>query len=225
MVDPEVRRQQKNRASAKWRQNHPDARRGYRSPKNAADQAAAKEHSRRCREYKVIFASQLAEMRREVDRAVSKRCFENHREERNNLSSKYYRANRDERIRKQVAYQKTPEAKAKIAAAAKVRAKNPASWLKSQLSKLKSRAKQRGFGFDLVPQDFTIPETCPVLGIPLALGLPSRSPNSPSFDRVDNNLGYVKGNVRIISLRANRLKSNATLYEMERVTQYMRGEL
>ena len=39
--------------------------------------------------------------------------------------------------------------------------------------------------------------------------------NSPSIDRIDSNKGYIKGNVRIISLRANMMKNDANLQELE----------
>lgn len=39
--------------------------------------------------------------------------------------------------------------------------------------------------------------------------------NSASIDRIDNDKRYVKGNVWIISTKANRIKSNATLAELE----------
>lgn len=38
---------------------------------------------------------------------------------------------------------------------------------------------------------------------------------APSLDRIDSNLGYIKGNVRWISARANALKSNATNRELK----------
>ena len=60
-----------------------------------------------------------------------------------------------------------------------------------------------------------IPEKCPVLGIPLG-GVTSRggSDNSPSVDRIIPENGYIRGNVRIISKRANVLKNNGTLDEL-----------
>lgn len=51
---------------------------------------------------------------------------------------------------------------------------------------------------------------CPELGIPLEWDLPKASDDSPSIDRINNLLGYVPGNVRVISRRANRLKNDAT---------------
>lgn len=44
-------------------------------------------------------------------------------------------------------------------------------------------------------------------------------PNSPSIDRIDPAKGYVKGNVWIISNRANTIKSNATHEELKLVTE------
>ena len=46
---------------------------------------------------------------------------------------------------------------------------------------------------------------------------------TPSLDRFVPNLGYVKGNIRVISFRANRLKSDATIDEMRQVLAYMEG--
>ena len=72
----------------------------------------------------------------------------------------------------------------------------------------KSRATKKGRDFDLVLEDIVIPKTCAVFGTPLV---------NPSIDRIDSSRGYVKGNIRVISLRANQLKSNATVHEMEMV--------
>src|SRR5258708_5621185 len=67
------------------------------------------------------------------------------------------------------------------------------------------RAKQRGLEFSIAKDAIVIPATCPALGIPLSLGK-KRSSNSPSLDRIDPSRGYVTGNIRVISDRANRLK-------------------
>jgi hypothetical protein len=69
----------------------------------------------------------------------------------------------------------------------------------------KGRAAAKGREFNLELQDIVIPERCPVLGIPMT---------RPSLDRIDNNKGYVKGNVRVISYRANVLKNDATVEEL-----------
>jgi hypothetical protein len=91
------------------------------------------------------------------------------------------------------------------------------------LSRCKYRAKQRGIPFDLTLEDISIPKTCPVLGIEIRqLSVdddPKKGyhPNAPSIDRIIPELGYVKNNVRVISARANLLKSDATISELELV--------
>ena len=61
---------------------------------------------------------------------------------------------------------------------------------------------------------------CPVLGIPLVIGEGACSDNSPSIDRIIPELGYVKGNIKVISRRANRIKNDATPDELFKVWQY-----
>lgn len=79
-------------------------------------------------------------------------------------------------------------------------------WQMSEIRRIRHRAKERGLPFDLCVADIAVPTTCPVLGIPITLGAPPRSPGLPSIDRIIPALGYVKGNVAVISWRANNLK-------------------
>jgi hypothetical protein len=71
----------------------------------------------------------------------------------------------------------------------------------------RTRAKRTGLPFNLEPADIVIPTHCPVFGFALNQG--SRD-HSASVDRKDCTLGYIKGNVRVISNLANRMKTNAT---------------
>jgi len=83
------------------------------------------------------------------------------------------------------------------------------------LHRARHRAKTTGLEFDLVAEDVPIPAVCPVLGIPLSLGGGlSRRDHAPSIDRMDNLKGYVKGNVIVVSWRANRLKGDASNREL-----------
>lgn len=89
----------------------------------------------------------------------------------------------------------------------------------------KSRAKKLGLDFDLTTEDICIPEHCPVLGLRITFrGGKGRGyhPDSPSLDRIKPQLGYVRGNIRVISARANLLKNDATIEELERVLADLR---
>ena len=84
--------------------------------------------------------------------------------------------------------------------------------------RVKSRAKLAGIPFNLTPDDIVIPDVCPVLGIPLRHKEGKQwSDRCPSVDRLRPELGYTKGNIRIISTRANLLKSNASELELTAV--------
>lgn len=74
------------------------------------------------------------------------------------------------------------------------------------------RAARIGVEFKLAGP-LPLPERCPVLGLVLTPGGHRRN-TSPSLDRIDPRRGYVPGNVRVISDRANRLKGNRSLKEL-----------
>lgn len=93
------------------------------------------------------------------------------------------------------------------------------------LTGAKVRAKQQGLPFDITIADIVIPEVCPVLGIPIQSGEGKLSPNSPSLDKIAPEKGYVKGNICVISHRANSIKSNGTIEEHEAVIKYMKKHL
>ena len=92
-------------------------------------------------------------------------------------------------------------------------------------SRAKYRAKQKGLEFTIEQDDITIPETCPLLGIPLIChrGKGSQQGNSPSLDRIDPTKGYIKGNVWVISNRANTLKNDASLQELELLVENLKA--
>jgi hypothetical protein len=76
------------------------------------------------------------------------------------------------------------------------------------------RAVRAGIPFALTVADVVVPDTCPILGIPLARTAGRPAPSSPTLDRIRPELGYVPGNVQVISHRANTMKSDATFQEM-----------
>lgn len=80
------------------------------------------------------------------------------------------------------------------------------------------RAKDRNLPFDIDVEYIISVWTfkCSVLGIEMRFGEDGVSEgHSPSIDRIVPASGYIKGNVRIISYRANALKNNATFEEIE----------
>lgn len=106
--------------------------------------------------------------------------------------------------------------------------KDPNFWAILSWKRIRARAKERGLEFDLTWKDLVPPDECPVLGITLTIG-GGRSyksqETSPSVDRIDNTKGYVKSNVRVISKRANSIKSDANIEEIERILAYMKSSL
>lgn len=86
----------------------------------------------------------------------------------------------------------------------------------------KTRARQLGLPFDITRDDIVVPEYCPVLGIKLTAQVGKRGGNdsSPSLDRIRPERGYVRGNIVVVSNRANRIKADATLRELKLITRF-----
>jgi len=87
------------------------------------------------------------------------------------------------------------------------------------LMKAKNRAKKYNREFAITLKDFSPVSHCPLLGIPLNFSHRGRgaAPDSATIDRIDPSMGYVPGNVWVISFKANLIKSNATLGELEMI--------
>lgn len=92
------------------------------------------------------------------------------------------------------------------------------------LRSCKRNARTRGIPFSLVLSDIVIPSHCPVLGIKLMRGDGRMIDASPSVDRTDSSKGYVRDNISVVSWKANRLKNNATIDELQKIAAYMAGQ-
>lgn len=85
------------------------------------------------------------------------------------------------------------------------------------------RAKKNNLPFNLTEDDIIIPQFCPVLGIEIKLDNPyGLHESSPSIDRIIPEKGYVKGNIAIISMKANTMKNNGTLEEHIKLVEWMK---
>jgi len=91
------------------------------------------------------------------------------------------------------------------------------------LKDAKRRANQKNIEFSITEDDIVIPEYCPVTGLKLQRHEKCLRWDSPSLDRIDNSKGYVQGNVAVISNKANMLKKNSTIDEVEKLLIYMRS--
>jgi hypothetical protein len=80
--------------------------------------------------------------------------------------------------------------------------------------------------FNLTPDDVVAPECCPIFGIKLQRGVHSETKRkgpadcSPSVDRIIPELGYVKGNVIVVSHLANRIRNDATPEQIHAVADF-----
>jgi len=95
--------------------------------------------------------------------------------------------------------------------------------MKEKFRAKKANSLRVGKEFTIEFGDIDFPTHCPILGIELNyFNEEGYLDDSPSFDRIDPLKGYVKGNVAIISMRANRIKNNGTAEEHEKIAQFMR---
>lgn len=88
---------------------------------------------------------------------------------------------------------------------------------RSMFVKTKYRANKLGIPFDIEESDIVIPGKCPILLLPLSA--PGRY--APTLDRKIPALGYVKGNVWVISKLANVMKNDASSDELKRFAKWV----
>jgi len=93
---------------------------------------------------------------------------------------------------------------------------------KAMFSEAKSRAKHKGVPFEIQVEDILIPTICPILGIPLKVHVGRYEHDSPTLDEVTPKRGYVVGNIAVISHRANRIKNDSSLDDLEAIIRYVK---
>jgi len=113
--------------------------------------------------------------------------------------------------------------------AAAQRANPEAYQLSKMLQGSKKRAKEKNLAHNIdieYLRSLGLPSHCPYLGIKLrwkvqtGLGVKAKAfPESPSIDRIDSSKGYVKGNVIIVSHRANAIKNDANEQELYKLAR------
>lgn len=181
-----------------------------------------KEHKRQYylknREKFLVKAKTYREENHEKVLATQKECYRKNPSVMKEYQKEYYAENREYVDARHKVYYQQHEEEIKV-------------WQRgNRIKKLKQvlvysarqRAKKQGVPFNLSPDDFEIPEMCPVFGFKLEVGNSGFNPFSPSIDRIIPILGYVKGNIQIISYRANELKRDASLDELEMLVSYLR---
>jgi len=97
---------------------------------------------------------------------------------------------------------------------------NKAHPAKILLYSAKQRAKRHNLAFNLTEFDIIIPKHCPVFGFEMRSQYGKQCDVSPSIDRINPKLGYVPGNVIVISHLANRLKSDASPAILRRISDF-----
>lgn len=96
----------------------------------------------------------------------------------------------------------------------RVKEYNKKNWWIYILSRLKRRANSLNLPFNLTKEDLILVDVCPILEIPISLNNENKL-HCISWDRIIPELGYVKGNVKAISLKANIMKSDCSIDEIE----------
>ncbi len=114
--------------------------------------------------------------------------------------------------------------------AAKARAYQKKHPIRRRIAKTRSRCKILGLPFDEAAYRAAWRErgtTCPIFGTAFvdAIGKNTGGPDTPEMDRIIPELGYVRGNMWVISHRANTIKNNASWQEIMQVGAAVREKV
>lgn len=107
------------------------------------------------------------------------------------------------------------------------RRSKPRARFTSMLPKMRRRAKERGFGFD-IDQDFLLDLLakqqfkCAVTGLDMTLTSgQGRTPTNVSVDRINPNLGYTRDNVRLVCSVINTMRGTMSDTELAEWAQHV----
>lgn len=98
------------------------------------------------------------------------------------------------------------------------------AWARYAKKDAKIRAEKKQVPFNLTTEyiETILPTHCPVFKTPFKyVGNGKIVPESPALDRIVPSLGYVEGNVHIISVKANNIKSAYTSKEVLKVAKWL----
>lgn len=183
------------------------------------------EKRRKQRERAARWAAKNPEKAREVRNNASKRYAEKHSEKVRARQREYRANNKEARAKSWSGWYEINKEQRK-AKDTERRGGSPEAKAKYLLQVAKSRAKKKNIEFSISISDVLIPTHCPLLGVELSYsGKGIHSGRSASLDRIDSNLGYVKGNVWIVSRRANVIKNDATASELRMIADNLEAKI
>lgn len=90
------------------------------------------------------------------------------------------------------------------------------------LKSAKERAIKNNLDFNITEDDIVITDRCPVFGFKYDSS-DKKDMRSPSLDRIIPELGYTKGNVIVVSMKANTMKSNADIEEIKTLYEFYKN--
>tara|TARA_B100001123_G_scaffold422595_1_gene531716 strand:- start:525 stop:1250 length:726 start_codon:yes stop_codon:yes gene_type:complete len=92
----------------------------------------------------------------------------------------------------------------------------------------KNRARKKNIEFSIHIDDIIIPKICPVFKIKLHLVKDDKSQSHksrlmvPSLDRISSDKGYIKGNIVVLSYKANIIKGQGSAEQHRKIAEWIR---
>jgi len=147
----------------------------------------------------------------------AKKYYEENKDKRKEYHKKRYEENKDRILEQHKRYREENKDKRK---------EYNKKWLadnrdRSVFLSIRTRARKLDIPFDLELDDITSYDTCPIFGFKMERGGCKDSRSSPSVDKIIPSKGYVKGNIQVISNKANRMKNDATPEELRMFAKWV----
>lgn len=148
-----------------------------------------------------------------------------HKEKRKAERKEYYRKNR-EVILEKLREKRKEDPDIEREKTKKNRNKSPRNNISYLLSAKKAKCKRNGIEFNIRVDDLYFPTHCPLLGLRLDYETCSHyNPNRASLDRIDPQKGYTQDNVWVVCLRANMIKSDASMEELQMICNRLQEKI